>query len=59
MKMGFALLGDMTDSPYFAGPRMLKKRDQNISERDPTTWNEIRGSSKETLTQGKQGNEQS
>ena len=22
MKMGFALLGDMTVSPYFAGPRM-------------------------------------
>ena len=59
MKMGFALLGDMTVSPYFAGPRMLKKEIRTYSEWDPTTWNEIRGFSKETLTQGKQGNEQS
>jgi hypothetical protein len=44
MKMGFALLGDMTVSPYFAGPRMLKKRSEHIRtrshnmERDPRVF---------------------
>jgi hypothetical protein len=35
MKMGFALLGDMTVSPYFAGPRMLKKEIRTYQNKIP------------------------